>query len=112
MTTPSGDPTDHGYWRRPADLEPGQPAPRPAAPADPGADAPTYAGPPPTTPATTGWRPPTVVNPAAPRELPPQNQESIDADERGARTLTYGIAMVGGALLLIVICLLCSRVLF
>ncbi|MFB6395186.1 translation initiation factor 2 [Polymorphospora lycopeni] len=110
MTTPSGDPTDHEYWRRPADLEPGQPAPRPAAPAAP--ETPGYQGPPPTTPATTGWRPPTVVNPMAPRQLPSQDQDSIDADERGARTLTYGIAMVGGAVLVIVICLLCSRVLF
>jgi hypothetical protein len=32
--------------------------------------------------------------------------------ERGARTLTLGIGMIAGAIVLILTCLLCSRVLF
>lgn len=112
MTTPSGDPTDHGYWRRPADLEPGQPVPRPPVQPGPAATAPGYDGPPKTAPPSAGWRPPTVVQPSVPRELPRQDPDAIDTDERSARTLTYGIAMVGGAVLLIVTCLLCARALF
>lgn len=74
-----------------------------------GGDGPGYLGPPPTTPPPPGWRPPTVVQPLPPRELPPQDPEAIDRSERAARTLTYGIGMIAGAVLLILACLLCSR---
>ncbi|MBF9127771.1 hypothetical protein I0C86_01980 [Plantactinospora sp. S1510] len=52
------------------------------------------------------------VQPPPPRPLPAQDLPGLDSAEGGARTLTLGIGMVGGAVLLVVMCLLCSRVLF
>jgi hypothetical protein len=46
------------------------------------------------------------------RQLPAQDHPGLDAAEQGARTLTYGVGLVAGAILLVVICALCSRVLF
>jgi len=62
------------------------------------AGQPGYQGPPRTT--------------APPRRLPDQNHAAIDDDEARARTLTRGLAMVAGALLLVVACSLCGRILF
>lgn len=53
-----------------------------------------------------------VVQPPSPRQLPAQDTNGIEAEERSARTVTYGVGMIAGAVLLIVICLLCSRALF
>jgi hypothetical protein len=53
-----------------------------------------------------------VVQPPAPRQMPAQDLNGIEAEERSARTVTYGVGMIAGAVLLIVICLLCSRALF
>jgi hypothetical protein len=50
--------------------------------------------------------------PSPPRELPPQDHSELDTAEQSARTVTLGVGMVAGAILLIVICALCSRVLF
>lgn len=50
--------------------------------------------------------------PSPPRELPAQDHSSLDTAEQSARTVTFGIGMVAGAILLIVMCVLCSRVLF
>jgi hypothetical protein len=36
----------------------------------------------------------------------------LDAGERSARTLTLGVGMIAGAVVLILTCLLCSRLLF
>lgn len=107
VTTHSGDPQDEGFWRRPTEAD----AAPPAAPSGDAAGPPSYAGPPPAAPPPPGWRPPMVVHPPAPRQLPPQDVQSLDADERSARTLTYGVAMVAGAVLVVVVCLLCSRIL-
>ncbi len=41
-----------------------------------------------------------------------QDERALDEAERSARTVTYGIGMIAGAVLLVVVCLLCSRVLF
>jgi hypothetical protein len=38
--------------------------------------------------------------------------DAIEEAEGSARTLTYGIGMVAGAISLILMCLLCSRLLF
>ena len=73
---------------------------------------PPYAGPPPTTRPPEGWRPPVVSEPPTARQLPPQDLAALDEAEQQARTLTYGVGMVAGALALIAICLLCSRILF
>jgi hypothetical protein len=71
-----------------------------------------YQGPPPMTPPPAGWRPPYVVQPLPPRDLPQQDHTAIDAEEARARSLTQGIAMIAGAVLLIVLCALCGRALF
>jgi hypothetical protein len=47
-----------------------------------------------------------------PRSLPAQDEEALNEAEGSARTLTYGIGMVAGAVLLIVMGLLCSRLIF
>ncbi|MFC0528222.1 translation initiation factor 2 [Phytohabitans kaempferiae] len=107
MTTRNGGPADDEFWRRPADGTAPPPAPPPAEPA-----APAYPGPPPSAPPPRGWRPPVVVQPPTPRALPRQDNAGIDSAERSARTLTYGIGMIAAAVLVVVICLLCSRALF
>jgi hypothetical protein len=53
-----------------------------------------------------------VFQPPPPRQLPPQDEEAITAEEQSARTLTYGIGMIAGAVFLVLVCLICSRVLF
>ena len=71
-----------------------------------------YTGPPSSTPPPSGWRPARMVQPAPPRELPPQDHAGIDADEARARTLTLGLALVAGAIIVIVLCALCGRAAF
>jgi hypothetical protein len=44
--------------------------------------------------------------------MPSQDEVALDEAEGSARTITYGIGMLAGAILLIVMCLLCSRLLF
>ncbi|GAA1805447.1 translation initiation factor 2 [Planosporangium flavigriseum] len=100
MTSPTPD----DQWRRPADAVPPPPPPvREPAP---------YAGPPSATPPPAGWRPPLVVQVPPPRELPPQDLPRLDEAEQRARTLTYGIAMVAGAVMIVVMLVLCGRALF
>jgi hypothetical protein len=53
-----------------------------------------------------------VVQPHPPRAMPVQNHKYLDAAEQSARTLTYGIGMVAGAILLVVFCALCAGALF
>jgi len=53
-----------------------------------------------------------VVTPAAPRTLPAQDTARIDAEEQSARTLTYGVGMVAGAVLVVLLLILCGRFLF
>jgi hypothetical protein len=52
------------------------------------------------------------IEPPAPRMLAPQDLDAINAGEKNARTVTYGIGLVAGAVFLVVSCLLCARVLF
>lgn len=98
-------PEDAG-WRRPADGAAEREPPQTGVPPRP------YAGPPPNVPPPPGWRPEFVVEPAPPRPLPPQDHADLDAQERSARTLTYGIGLVAGAIMLIALCALCGRALF
>jgi hypothetical protein len=44
--------------------------------------------------------------------LPAQDLDDLDEAERSARTITYGVGMIAGAIMLVLLCLLCSRVLF
>ncbi len=94
-------------WQRPGpDGEPG--------PASTGASLPPsgYSGPPPSVPPPPGWRPPTYVRQPPPPQLAPQDLDKIESQEKDARTVTYGIALVAAAVLVVLSCLLCSRVLF
>jgi hypothetical protein len=70
-----------------------------------------YTGPPPTTRPPTGWRPPLVVQAPPPRALPAQDLPRLDEAEQRARTLTYGIAMVAGAIMIVLVLVLCGRAL-
>jgi len=100
---------DDLQWRRP----PGgasTPTPGNAPAAEQPSGPPTYPGPPRTVPPPAGWRPRLVVQPQPPRRLPPQDLAALDAQEREARTITYGIGMIAGAVLLVVLLILCGRV--
>jgi len=101
---------DDLQWRRPPESTGPTPG-RPPAPREPAAPPP-YSGPPRTTPPPPDWRPRMLVQPPPPRDLPVQDLETLDAQEREARTLTYGVGMVAGAILLIVLLVLCGRALF
>ena len=108
VSSPTGVPDD-AYWQRPdPDSAAAGPAPEPAPPA-PRDD---YQGPPRTAPPSPGWRPPTIAQPPPPRTLPPQDMDALDDEEGSARTVTYGIGLVAGAIALILMCLLCARVIF
>jgi hypothetical protein len=109
VTTPSNTSPDDSFWSRPGD-----PATPSTPPATTGSEPtrPAYPGPPSSAAPPAGWRPPVHLRPPPPRQLPSQDLPSLVAQERGARTLTYGVGLIAGAVLLVVMCLLCSRVLF
>jgi len=52
------------------------------------------------------------VEPPPPRALPPQDHGAIDVQEAAARTLTYGIGLVAGAVMLLALCALFARAIF
>ncbi|MCA2213813.1 translation initiation factor 2 [Jidongwangia harbinensis] len=106
MSTPTGVPDDE-YWQRPDPGAAPQPAAAPAEPAPP-----PYAGPPRPPQPSPHWRPPTVAHPPPPRAMPGQDMEALDEAEGSARTLTFGVGMVAGAIALILMCLLCARAVF
>src|SRR5690349_8174998 len=99
-------PGDDGEWERPVD---GTPPPGHGYPVTPASG---YTGPPRAAPPPPGWRTPVVVQPSGPRALPPQDPDRLDAEEQSARTLTYGVAMVAGAVMFLLILVLCGRTLF
>jgi hypothetical protein len=104
VSAPTG--SDDAYWQRPdpeAPSDAGRPLPAPE---------PTYQGPPRTPPPSSHWRPPVVHRPPPPRSLPGQDMEALDEAEGSARTVTYGVGLVAGAIALILMCLLCARVIF
>ncbi len=51
-----------------------------------------------------------MVQPAAPRPLPVPDP-TLEAREQQARTITYGVAMVAGAVVLILLFVFCGRAL-
>ncbi|HKE65086.1 MAG TPA: translation initiation factor 2 [Micromonosporaceae bacterium] len=101
---PGTDGWDQQVWRRPSWTE--EP-PAPSAPADA-----VYTGPPRSEAPDATWRPPTFIEVPPARELPHQDDVVIDAQEQQARTVTYGVGLVTGAVALIVLLILCGRVLF
>ncbi|MEV4823988.1 hypothetical protein [Micromonospora sp. NPDC049274] len=109
MTTPSGGSfPDDDYWRRPGAGD-GAAADEPAP-----ATAPTsgYAGPPPSVPPPADWRPPVHLEPAPPRQLPPQDMAGLDAAEQRSQRVTYGFGAAAAVVLVALVCLLCSRIIF
>lgn len=52
------------------------------------------------------------MEPPPPRALPPQDHGEIDVQEAAARTLTYGIGLVAGAVMLLALCALFARAIF
>jgi hypothetical protein len=100
---------DDAYWQRP-DSEPESARPGPSGPVpDP---VPVYEGPPRADPPPPHWRPPTVAQPPPPRDMPRQDMDALDEAEGSARTMTYGVGLVAGAIALILMCLLCARTIF
>jgi hypothetical protein len=110
VSSPNGVPDDDAYWQRP---DPDFPTP---GAADQATDKPSpdagYQGPPRQSRPSPQWRPPTIAQPPPPRALPPQDMDALDDAEGSARTVTYGIGMVAGAIALILMCLLCAHVIF
>ena len=53
-----------------------------------------------------------VVVPPPPRTLPAQDDQEIEELERDARTVTYGVGLLAGAVLLVILLVLCGRALF
>jgi hypothetical protein len=105
---PGSDPAqawDEQQWRRPAAGQESHPPPIPPS-------EPVYTGPPRADAAAAKWRPRTVLQVAPARRLPPQDDAVIDAREHQARTVTYGVGMIAGAVAVIVLIVLCGRVLF
>ena len=109
VSSPTGLPDD-AYWQRP---DPDSVAPGPAPTAKPAADQGTpYQGPPRTSQPSPHWRPPTIAQPPPPRTMPAQDMDALDDAEGSARTVTYGVGLVAGAIALILMCLFCARALF
>jgi hypothetical protein len=102
--------TDDLQWRRPPDGE--GPEHSGAEHSTPAPTGPVYLGPPRGTPPPPEWRPRVVIQAPPPRTLPAQNLDEIEAHEREARTVTYGVGMIAAAVLLIVLFILCGRVIF
>jgi hypothetical protein len=101
--------SDEQLWRRPGDDTP-------TSPTVPGfgtaSDGPVYTGPPRGTPAPPNWRPPTLIQAPAARNLPEQSDGALDEQERAARTITYGVGMITGAIALILLFVICGRLVF
>jgi hypothetical protein len=96
------------FWRRPAGVEGSlEPVPEQASP-----PVGEYVGPPRTAAPPHGWRPPQVTQPAPPRALPEQDLDRIDREEQAAKTLTTGVAMIAGAVMVALLLVLCARALF
>jgi hypothetical protein len=109
VTSPTSD-SDDAYWQRP-DPSAGSLG-RPERDERPGVPDQGYAGPPRTDPPAAAWRPPTIAHPPPPRSMPGQDIDALDEAEGSARTVTYGVGLVAGAVGVILICLLCARVFF
>ncbi|WP_253289920.1 hypothetical protein [Verrucosispora sioxanthis] len=56
--------------------------------------------------------PPVHLRAAPPRQLPAQDMASLDAQEQRAQRVTWAVGAVAGAVLVVLTCLLCTRLLF
>ncbi|MFC7528023.1 translation initiation factor 2 [Actinoplanes sp. GCM10030250] len=110
MSSPTSPPDDDAYWQRPDPTA--ESLGRPARSEPPVPEPLGYAGPPRADPPIAGWRPPTIAHPPPPRSMPGQDIDALEESEGSARTVTYGIGLVTGAIAVVLMCLLCSRFLF
>jgi len=53
-----------------------------------------------------------VIRPAPPRLLPLQDHPRLDAEEQSAKTLTKGIGLLAGAVMIVLLLVVCGRFLF
>jgi hypothetical protein len=53
-----------------------------------------------------------VLQPAPPREMPRQDEERLEREEQAATILTKGVGIFAGAVLLVLLLILCGRILF
>ncbi|GGM25798.1 hypothetical protein GCM10011608_08230 [Micromonospora sonchi] len=51
------------------------------------------------------------LRPNPPRQLPAQDMTALDAQEQRAQRVTWAVGLVAAAVLLLLVCLLCSRAL-
>ena len=72
----------------------------------------SYSGPPPSNPPPPHWRPNLVTEPLPPGDLPAQDHDRLDVEEQAAQTLTKGIGLVAGAIMLVLLLVLCARAVF
>ena len=70
---------------------------------------PPYDGPPPMVAPPADWRPAVEYQVQPPRQLPPQDHAAIDAAEGRARIVSYGVAIGTGAVLILMMLVLCGR---
>ncbi|CAM3495285.1 hypothetical protein [Stackebrandtia soli] len=68
-----------------------------------------YTGPPTNVRPPAGWKVPEVVRVAPPRELPEQDPAAINEAETRATTLTYGMGILFGSLMLVVLIVVLAR---
>jgi hypothetical protein len=71
-----------------------------------------YTGAPRTAPPPAGWRPPIVDEPVPPRVLPKQDTDRLDREEQAATILTKGIGIFAGAVLVVLLLILCGNFFF
>jgi len=53
-----------------------------------------------------------VMQPAPPRVLPQQDEERLDREEQAATILTKGVGIFAGAVIVVLLLILCGRILF
>ncbi|WP_045740216.1 MULTISPECIES: hypothetical protein [Actinoplanes] len=110
MSSPTSEPADDSFWQRPSPDAASLGRPEPVEPTTP--EPAGYAGPPRTDNPTPAWRPATIAHPPPPRPMPSQDIDALDEAEGSARTVTFGVGLVTGAVAVVLMCLLCARVLF
>jgi hypothetical protein len=53
-----------------------------------------------------------VWQPAPPRVMPKQDEDRLDREEQAATILTKGVGIFAGAVILVLLLILCGRILF
>jgi hypothetical protein len=53
-----------------------------------------------------------IIQPAPPRVMPKQDEERLDREEQAATILTKGVGIFAGAVVLVLLLILCGRILF